>query len=363
MKRIVMTGGGSAGHVTPNLALIPPLQRAGWDVHYIGTHAGLERGLVEPLPGVTYHAVHSGKLRRYFSLQNLTDPFRVLAGAWEAWRLMGKLRPQLLFSKGGFVSVPVVYGAWMHRVPVLLHESDLTPGLANRLCAPLAKAVCTTFPEAARALGGKGICTGTPLRPELFTGTRERGLALCGFSPERPVLMCIGGSQGAAAVNRALRDALPRLLDSFQVLHVCGQGHLDTALDGTPGYRQFAYLRDELADAYAAADILLSRAGSTTLSEIGALHKPALLVPYPATASRGDQLENARSLAQRGLACVLAQEDITTDSLTEALAALYARRDTLRGALAEAQGGDGTGAVLAQIAAAARMLPTEGKAI
>ncbi len=353
-RRIVLTGGGSAGHVTPNLALIPRLQKLGWDIHYIGTRQGLERGLVEPLPGVTYHAIRSGKLRRYFSLQNLTDPFRVLAGAWEAQRVIGSLKPRVVFAKGGFVSVPVAYAAWLHHVPLLLHESDLTPGLANKLCAPLAKVVCTTFPEAARAMGEKGVCTGTPLRPELFDGTRGEGLALCGFTPERPVLMMLGGSQGAASVNAVLRKALPELLRSFQVLHVCGAGNLDAALEGTPGYKQFEYLKAEMPHAYAAADVLLSRAGSNTLSEILALRKPALLVPYPATASRGDQIDNAKSLAQRGLARVLEQERLNPETLCEAIAALYAQRGELIAAMERIEDGDGTEAVLAQIEKAAK---------
>lgn len=352
--RIVLTGGGTAGHVTPNLALIPHLREAGWEIHYIGTSQGIERQLVEPVAGVTYHAVRSGKLRRYFSIRNLTDPFRVLAGALEAQRIIGALKPKVVFAKGGFVSVPVAYGAWLHRVPLVLHESDLSPGLANRLCAPVAKVVCTTFPEAAKAMGAKGICTGTPLRSELLTGRRGEGLALCGFTADKPVLMMMGGSLGAASVNAVLREALPMLIRRFQVLHVCGKGNLDAALSGTPGYCQFEYLGDELPHAYAAVDLLLSRAGSNTLSEILALRKPALLVPYPATASRGDQIENAHSLERRGLSAVLLQEQLTADSLVQALDELYARRGEYIAAMEKIGGGDGTQGVLAQIAKAAQ---------
>ncbi len=348
-RRIVLTGGGTAGHVTPNLALIPHLQKDGWEIHYIGTSQGIERELVEPVAGVTYHAVRSGKLRRYFSLKNLTDPFRVVVGAWEAQSIIGKLKPQLVFAKGGFVSVPVAYGAWMHRVPLILHESDITPGLANRLCAPVARVVCTTFPEAARAMGEKGVCTGTPLRPELLKGRRAEGLALCGFTAEKPVLMMIGGSLGAASVNAVLRAALPQLTSNFQVLHVCGKGNLEASLEGTPGYRQFEYLKEELPHAYAAADLLLSRAGSNTLSEILALCKPALLVPYPATASRGDQILNAQSMQERGLASVLLQEKLTPEALVAALGELYAQRGRYIEAMEHIENGDGTHDVLEQI--------------
>lgn len=359
MKRIVLTGGGTAGHVTPNLALIPFLQKDGWDVHYIGTKEGIERSLVEPLAGVTYHAVKSGKLRRYFDVKNLTDPFRVVAGAFQAQSLLGRLRPNIVFAKGGFVSVPVVYGAALHRIPVLIHESDITPGLANKLSAPFASAVLTTFPEAAKAMGEKGVCTGTPLRRQLFEGRRERGLSLCGFSASRPVLMMVGGSLGAQSVNKVLRDALPELLAHYQVLHVCGKGNLAPELEGTAGYRQFEYLQSELPDAFACADMVLSRAGSNSLSEILALGKPALLVPYPATASRGDQILNAQSLAARGLAHVIAQEDLNAESLVRELSALWADRAALTKAMRALPDADGTAQVLAQIERFARP-STEG---
>jgi len=352
-KRIVMTGGGTAGHVTPNLALIPHLREAGWEIHYIGTKEGIERGLVEPLKGVEYHAVRSGKLRRYFSVKNLSDPFRVLAGAWQAQRIIGEIKPKLVFAKGGFVSVPVAYGAWLHRVPLLLHESDITMGLANKLCAPVAKVVCTTFPEAAKAMGKKGVCTGTPLRPELMTGRRGEGLALCGFSTDKPVLMMIGGSLGAASVNAVLREALPLITPRFQVLHICGKGNLDASLKDMPGYRQFEFLKEELPNAYAAADVLLSRAGSNTLSEILALHKPALLVPYPAHASRGDQIANAHSMERRNLCAVLPQEKLTPSTLARAIDELYERRGEYIAAMETIGNGDGTHDVLAQIATVA----------
>lgn len=354
MKTIVLTGGGTAGHVTPNLALIPFLQKAGWDVHYIGTQQGIERSLIEPLPGVTYHVISSGKLRRYFDVKNFTDPFRVVKGAFQAQSLLGRLRPNIVFAKGGFVSVPVVYGAALHRIPVLVHESDITPGLANKLSAPFASAVLTTFPEAAKAVGKKGVCTGTPLRRALFEGRRDRGLHLCGFDASRPVLMMVGGSLGAQSVNKVLRDALPRLLPRYQVLHICGKGNLDAALKDTAGYCQFEYLQDELPDAFACADMMLSRAGSNALSEILALKKPALLVPYPATASRGDQILNAQSLAGRSLARVLAQEELTVDTLVQALEALWNDRDALLRALNALPSADGTAQVLAQIERFAR---------
>ena len=227
MKKIVLTGGGTLGHVTPHLALIPHLQEKGYEIHYVGTENGMEAPKMRSVPGVTYHAVKSGKLRRYFSWQNFTDPFRVIAGAFQSAHLMGKLKPDVVFSKGGFVAVPVVFGAWLHRIPVLCHESDLTPGLANKLCKPFARRFATTFPECAEALGPKAEMTGTPLRPELFTGSREKGLELLGFDGSRPVLLMMGGSSGAQSVNACLREALPALTAEFDMAHICGKGNLD----------------------------------------------------------------------------------------------------------------------------------------
>ena len=349
MKRIVLTGGGTAGHVTPHLSLIPRLRQEGYDIHYIGTEKGIEHEMIAKIPDVTYHAVKSGKLRRYFSLQNFTDPFRVVAGAFQSMHLMRKLKPDVLFSKGGFVSVPVVIGAWLCRVPAVCHESDLTPGLANRICARFATKVATTFPECAKALGAKGVHTGTPLRPELFQGSRAAGLAMAGFDGRKPVLLMTGGSLGAQSVNKCLRESLPELLPHMDVLHLCGKGNLDESLAGLKGYCQKEFLSGELPDALAVADLVLSRAGSNTLSELLALHKPMLLVPYPLSASRGDQIENAKSYERQGLARVLMQEDMTPRTMTDALLSLLADRDQLLQALKNYPVQDGTDAVLRMI--------------
>jgi len=347
VKRIVLTGGGTAGHVSPNQALIPHLEREGWEIHYIGTKAGIERTLIEPIPGVTYHAVSSGKLRRYFDWKNFTDPFRVIAGAFQSFSIIRKLKPSIVFSKGGFVSVPVVIGAALCGVPVVMHESDITPGLANKICKPFAKAVCTTFPECAKLLGSKGIETGTPLRAQIFSGKRDQGLSLSGFDGSRPILMMIGGSLGAQSVNAVLREALPELTKRYDVLHVCGKGNLAPELENVSGYRQFEYLSAELPDAFACADVVLSRAGSNSLSELMALKKPALLIPYHS--GRGDQVLNANSLKARGLAHVMIQSDMNAQSLPEAIDALYADKDMLVQRLAALDDADGTQPVLAQI--------------
>ena len=345
MKRIVLTGGGTAGHVTPHMAILPHLLKEGYDIHYIGTENGIEHQMMS-LPGVTYHAVKSGKLRRYFDWQNFIDPFRVIHGAFQSARLMGKLKPDVCFSKGGFVSVPVVVGAWLHKVPVVCHESDLTPGLANKICSKFARRVATTFPECAKALGEKGVFTGTPMRPELFSGTREKGLKLTGFSGKKPILMMMGGSIGAQKVNEALRAALPKLLETMDVLHLTGKGNLDESLNTLPGYKQFEFLSGDLPDALACADLVLSRAGSNAICEFQTLKKPMLLVPYPKGASRGDQILNAESFRQRGLCHVLAQENMNADSLYDAILELQKDKDNLIRNLTQAPPADGTMPVL-----------------
>ena len=349
MKKIVLTGGGTLGHVTPHLALIPRLKEAGYEIHYIGTENGMEAPKMRAVEGITYHAVKSGKLRRYHDWKNFTDPFRVIAGAFQSARLMGKIKPDVVFSKGGFVAVPVVFGAWLHRIPVLCHESDLTPGLANKLCKPFATRFATTFPECAEALGTKAEMTGTPLRPELFHGDKAKGLSLLGFDGQKPVLLMMGGSSGAQSVNACLRKAIPELTPDFDVAHICGKGNLDAELEGTPGYRQIEFLDADLPDVLACTDLVLSRAGANALCEFQALGRPMLLIPYPKGASRGDQILNAKSLEKRGLCRVLLQENMTAETMVKEIRETWAERDTLTEALKNAPPADGTKRVLEMI--------------
>ncbi|MBR5962291.1 MAG: undecaprenyldiphospho-muramoylpentapeptide beta-N-acetylglucosaminyltransferase [Clostridia bacterium] len=349
MKKIVLTGGGTLGHVTPHLALIPRLKEAGYEIHYIGTENGMEAPKMRAVEGITYHAVKSGKLRRYHDWKNFTDPFRVIAGAFQSARLMGKIKPDVVFSKGGFVAVPVVFGAWLHRIPVLCHESDLTPGLANKLCKPFATRFATTFPECAEALGAKAEMTGTPLRPELFRGDKEKGLSLLGFNGQKPVLLMMGGSSGAQSVNACLRKAIPELTPDFDVAHICGKGNLDAELEGTPGYKQIEFLDADLPDVLACTDLVLSRAGANALCEFQALGRPMLLIPYPKGASRGDQILNAKSLEKRGLCRVLLQENMTPETMVKEIRETWAERDALTEALRNAPPANGTERVLQMI--------------
>ncbi len=351
MKKIVLTGGGTAGHVIPSLALVPLLEEDGFTIEYIGSETGIEKRLVEE-KGIPFHGIPSGKLRRYFDVRNFTDPFRVVAGVFKAWSLLGRIRPDVVFSKGGFVTVPVVMAARARGIPVVLHESDMTPGLANRLCIPFASVVCASFRETLDHLpAGKSAHTGTPIRAELFTGDKARGLAFLGLpdDPARPLLLAVGGSLGSRALNRALREALPGLVERYRVAHVCGKGGLDSAFDGKAGYRQLEYIGPELPDVFAAADMVLSRAGANALFEILALQKPNLLVPLPLSASRGDQILNARAFAGRGYSRVLPEEEIRGDRLPRELDALMEGAEGHRTAMRNSPERDGAAAVLGQI--------------
>lgn len=356
MPTIVFTGGGTAGHVMPNLALAPRLRERGWHAHYIGSASGPERHLAEGA-GISFHAVATGKLRRYFSWRNFTDPVRVFAGAFQAFAVLSRLKPDLVFSKGGFVAVPVVYAARLHGIPVVLHESDFTPGLANRLCLPLCRRVCVSFPETLEHLPAssraKGALTGSPIRPELFAGRRDAGLAYLGFTPDKPVLLVTGGSLGAKAVNEALRANLDWILGLYNVVHLCGKGWLAPQAD-QPGYRQFEFVGAELPDVMAAADLVISRAGANSLFELLALRKPMLLIPLPGRASRGDQILNAESFAIRGLARVLLQETLTRESLRQALKDLAVDAPHLRRNMETSDLSHGTDRVLDVILSVAR---------
>ncbi|MCJ7836693.1 undecaprenyldiphospho-muramoylpentapeptide beta-N-acetylglucosaminyltransferase [Cuneatibacter sp. NSJ-177] len=326
MKRIILTGGGTAGHVTPNLALLPLLKEHGYDIRYIGSKEGIEKNLVGAA-GIPYDGISSGKLRRYFDWKNFTDPFRVIKGFGEAKKLLKQYRPDVVFSKGGFVSVPVVLAAKKLKIPAVIHESDMTPGLANKLSIPSAAKVCCNFPETLENLPKeKAIVTGCPIRGELLSGSRVKGLTLTGFSPDRPVLLVIGGSLGSVRVNAAIRQVLPKLLENFQVIHICGKKNLDENLKGTPGYLQYEYVNDHLKDLFAMADVVVSRAGANAICELLALRKPHILVPLSAAASRGDQILNAGSFQKQGFSAVIPEEELSDERLLDTIDEVYKNR-------------------------------------
>ena len=333
MKKIILTGGGTAGHVTPNIALLPLLQEAGYDISYIGSYNGMEKSLIES-HDIPYYGISSGKLRRYLDIKNLSDPFRVIKGYREAVKLMRSLQPDIVFSKGGFVTVPVVLAAHRAHIPVVIHESDMTPGLANRIAIPSATKVCCNFPETVSSLpSGKAELTGSPIREALLHGDAKKGKEICGFVDDKPVIMAMGGSLGAVAINNALREALPALLKDYNVIHLCGDKNIEKSLYNLPGYHQMGHAKDELPHLFALADALVSRAGANSICEFLALSKPNLLIPLPAESSRGDQILNAKSFMEQGYSMVLQESDLTVDSLVKNINELFANKETFISAM------------------------------
>lgn len=324
-SKIVFTGGGTAGHITPNIALIEVFKQEGWQIDYIGANDSIEKSMIQAI-NIPFHGVSSGKLRRYFSWRNFSDPLKILLGIGQAYALLRRLKPDVVFSKGGFVAFPVVVSAWLNRIPVVAHESDISPGLANRLSLPFVKRTCVTFAPSVQKVNIE--VTGTPIRDELLKGNKNDGLALCGFVLEKPCLLVMGGSQGATALNACVREALDTLTKSFQIIHLCGKGKVDSTLVGLPYYCQFEYANETLANLFAASDIVISRAGANSLYEILALCKPHILVPLSEKVSRGDQVQNARYFQQQGISTVIREEALNKDTLIVAVKKTMSQRDT-----------------------------------
>ena len=321
--KIIMTGGGSAGHVTPNLALIPKLKTLGYEIQYIGTKEGIERKIIEG-ENIKYYPISSGKLRRYFDLKNFSDPLKIIKGIFEAKKIIKIQKPDIVFSKGGFVSVPVVLAAYLNKVPVIAHECDITPGLANKLAAPYCTKICVTFPESLKSIkNGKGVLTGNPLRRELFEGSKIKANEICGFENKKPILMIIGGSLGSKLINEAIKVSLEKLIVKYNIIHICGSGNIDKLLQNKNGYKQFEYVKDELPHLLASADIVVSRAGANVIFELLALRKPNLLIPLSASVSRGDQILNAKSFEKSGYSMVIQDEKLTPENLEIKISELY----------------------------------------
>lgn len=333
--KIVLTGGGTAGHVVPNLALIPELKQAGFDVDYIGSKDGIERELAERA-GLPFYGISSGKLRRYLSLKNFSDALKVVKGVNDARKALKKIKPDIIFSKGGFVAVPVVFAAKMLKIPVVIHESDITVGLANKLAIPRSQKVCYVFPETIAQLPKeKAMHTGTPIRKEILNGSAIAGDTLCQFMHDKPVIMVMGGSLGSAFINSVLREALPDLTPNFNIIHICGKGNFIESLQSA-SYRQFEYVQNGMGDLLAFSKLVVSRAGANSLAEISALKKPNILIPLPKAVSRGDQILNAQSFEKQGFSVVLQEENITPTNFVEAINETFKNRGAYSDALRKA---------------------------
>lgn len=327
--KIIMTGGGTAGHVTPNLALVPKLKEKGFEIKYIGSVNGIEKEIIQK-NNIPYFAISSGKLRRYFDVKNFTDPFKVMKGIMQAYRILSKEKPDVVFSKGGFVAVPVVIAATMKKIPVVAHESDMTPGLANKLSAPFCDKLCVTFRESLKYIkDNKGVLTGSPIREEILKGNKEKGKSVCGFKDDKEILFIMGGSLGSKIINDEIRKNLEKLLKNFNIIHICGKGNIDTSLNYKSGYKQFEYVTEELPDLMKAADYIISRAGANSIFEFLALKKPTLLIPLSKKASRGDQILNSRSFEKEGYSLMVEEESLTENVLYNKILELKEKKNEL----------------------------------
>lgn len=325
--KILMTGGGTAGHVTPNIAMIPELKKEGHVISYIGTANGIEKKLIES-ENVDYYSISAGKLRRYLSVENLKDISKIGKGFIEAYKYIGDIKPDVVFSKGGFVSCPVVWASWAHKIPVIIHESDLTPGLANKLSIPFAKKICYAFPETKKYIPEKkSLLTGIPVRASINNGSKEKGWSMCNFKEGNPVILVIGGSLGSKFINDAIRNSLGALIGKYNICHICGAGALDNNLNNIKGYSQFEYVTDELRDLFKMADLVISRAGATTLYEILTLEKPNLLIPLSAKSSRGDQILNASFFKKEGYSDVIEEDNFKKEILLSKIDDIYKNKD------------------------------------
>jgi len=338
LLRVLVAGGGTGGHTSAGLAIAAALRARlgdGVELTWIGSHTGLEASRV-PAAGIPYRAIATGKLRRSLALRNVTDlAVRVPAGVVQAWRLMGRLRPDVVVATGGFVAVPTALAAAVRRRPLLVHEQVAVAGLANRLIARVADRVAVTFEGSAAAFpAGKVVVTGNPVRPELFAGERGRAAQRFGLDPALPLVYVTGGAQGSHRVNRVVGATLEPLVSRAAVVHQCGNNEFDDAgwlarqAEALPPalrgrYRVLPFVSDALADLYAATTLVVGRAGGGTVTELCALGLPAVLIPLPG--ARGDeQTANARILADAGAAVLLPERELTAERLVAVVHALVA---------------------------------------
>ncbi|WP_391209250.1 undecaprenyldiphospho-muramoylpentapeptide beta-N-acetylglucosaminyltransferase [Psychrobacillus sp. L4] len=328
---IVLTGGGTAGHVSLNQAIIPELIEKGYEIHYIGSSNGIEKTIItENFPETPYYAISNGKLRRYFSMKNFSDPIKVLYGTMQAAMVLKKVKPSLVFSKGGFVSVPVVIAAKLANIPVVIHESDITLGLANKIASSFSKHVFTVFDETLKYLPAeKASSIGAIIRPDLLNGNSFTAEELTGFRADKETIIIMGGSQGAAKINEAIYENIDVLTEKYQIIHLCGKGNVNMSLKGKPNYIAYEYVNNELPHLLKISNYVITRAGSNSIFEFLALKKPMLLIPLSIHASRGDQLLNANYFEEKGFGLVLEEDNLTPTTFLESITRLVQQADEI----------------------------------
>lgn len=313
MYKIVLTGGGTGGHIIPNLALVPCLKKYFDQIHYIGSN-GIEKELVAK-ENLFFHATDAIKLDRSHFMKNFKIPFVLMKSIREAKIILQKIQPSVIFSKGGYVSLPTCFAAKQLNIPIVIHESDMSLGLANRVVARFASLVITSFEETK-----EGEYIGNPVREEIFSGSKERAIKNYNIKNDKPVILIVGGSSGSTAINEVVYQSLPKLTQKYNVIHISGK--LGDFNKKHSGYTQIEYAYD-INDLYALADIVVSRAGANALSELAALGKRTLAIPLPKGSSRGDQIENALSYKKKGFLAILEQSNLNAETLIEHINSLY----------------------------------------
>ena len=339
MSTIVVTGGGTAGHIMPHIVLKPHLDKHFGKVVYIGSKNGMEKDIVKKHGGFEFYEIETVKLDRSKILKNLLIPFKFFKGKKQAKKILKQVRPAIVFSKGGYVALPVVSAAKSLKIPIVAHESDLSMGLANRLSKNKCSCICTTFEQTAKHIGKKGVYTGSPISIKINNIQKP--------DTNKPILLVTGGSLGSRAINQVVWNSINELCKTFYVIHQVGKDNLNPNIKNAD-YKQIEFAGD-LASLIKQADIVVSRAGSNTIFELATYHKPMLLIPLPKGASRGDQMDNAKYFESLGYARVLLQENLNTQSLVTELNTLLTNKQKYISTLKNANLPNGTEKILNMI--------------
>lgn len=335
--KILLTGGGTGGHLVPLLSIISEIKKRDAEAEFLFVGPKSDFNDVLKADNIEVREISAGKIRRYFSWENFSDIFRILVGTDQALFYILRFKPDVVFSKGGFGAVPVVWAAWLLRIPVMSHESDTVPGLANKLIGKWATKIFVAFPEAEKHFQkNKVIISGNPIRKDILSGDRRKAQDFFGFNEKLPVLLVFGGSQGAQHINDILFKALPNLLPDFQVIHICGTKNFEEIKQKTSGlelankerYKVYPYLGEEMKDAFALADFVVSRAGANSLSEIIALEKLSLIIPL-SSAANNHQYYNAKYFADQKMVLMAEEKDLDIDEFISKLKELRERKNEL----------------------------------
>ena len=307
MKKIVLTGGGTAGHVMPNVALLKYLEKEFDEIHYIGSFNGIEKNIIKNYPQIIYHEIPTVKLIRSLTPKNLLIPLKLLKSLKKTKQILKAINPSVIFSKGGFVSVPVVLVGAKLKIPIIAHESDSSMGLANKIILKKCEKMCFSFENLAKKYKEKGVFSGSPIRDEIFKGNKQQTIKELNLLENKPTILIMGGSLGATAINNVIFENAEELSKQYNLIHIVGKNNSNKKLLKINNYKQIEFA-NKIENYLSCADIVISRSGSNSIFEFLALKKPMILIPLPKSSSRGDQIINAQIFHSKGYAHILYQE-------------------------------------------------------